>query len=195
MTRDEAGTLLRTYTTQPHLIKHSLAVEAALRGYARRLGEDEELWAVTGLLHDFDYEMHPEPHQHPALGKPILEEQGVPDAAIHAIQSHADYLGIPRISALDKALYAVDELSGFVMAVAMVRPSRSLHDVDVRAVKKKLKDKAFARAVSREEIQHGAEDLGVALDDHIGHVVESLRTIAPELELDGTNAERTSSGS
>ncbi|MBA2363448.1 MAG: HDIG domain-containing protein [Chloroflexia bacterium] len=190
MTRDEANALLRQYTTLPHLIKHSLAVEAALRGYAQRLGEDEELWAVTGLLHDFDYEMHPEPHQHPALGKPILEEQGVPDAVIHAIQAHADYLEISRTNALDKALYAVDELSGFVMAVAMVRPSRSLHEVDVRAVKKKLKDKAFARAVSREDIQHGAEDLGVPLDEHIGHVVASLQAIAPKLDLDGANTGR-----
>lgn len=188
MTRDEADALLRQYTTQPHLIKHSLAVEAALRGYARRFGEDEELWGVTGLLHDFDYEMHPEPHQHPALGKAILQERGVPEAAIYAIQSHADYLGIPRSHPLDKALYAVDELSGFVMAVAMVRPSRSLHEVDVRAVRKKMKDKAFARAVSREDIQHGAEDLGVPLDEHITHVVTSLRGIAPDLGLDGASA-------
>ena len=186
MTRDEAMSLLLEHLTAPHLIKHCLAVEAAVRGYARRYGEDEELWGLAGLLHDFDYEMHPSADQHPALGRPILEARGVPEQVIYAIQSHADYLGIPRSHPLDKALYASDELSGFVMAVAMVRPSKSLHDVDVRAVRKKLKDKAFARAVSREDIQRGAEELGLPLDEHIANVIESLQGAAAELELDGS---------
>lgn len=185
MTRDEAMGLLLEYLTAPHLIRHCLAVEASVRGYARHFGEDEELWGLAGLLHDFDYEIHPEAHEHPALGKPILEDRGVPEAVIYAIQSHADYLDIPRTHLLDKALYASDELSGFVMAVAMVRPSRSLHNVDARAVKKKLKDKAFARAVSREDIQRGAEELGLPLDEHIEHVISFLKPAAKELGLEG----------
>ncbi|MEJ7652450.1 MAG: HDIG domain-containing metalloprotein [Chloroflexia bacterium] len=185
MTRDEAMALLQEYITAPHLIKHSLAVEAAVRGYARKLGEDEEHWALAGLLHDFDYEIHPEADKHPAAGRPILEARGVPEDVIYAIQSHADYLEIARTHALDKVLYAVDELSGFVMAVAMVRPSKSIHDVDVRSVKKKLKDKAFARAVHRDEIYAGAQDLGVELDEHIQTVIESLQRSAPELGLEG----------
>jgi putative nucleotidyltransferase with HDIG domain len=188
MTRDEAMALLTEYTSAPHLIRHALAVEASVRGYARRFGEDEELWGLAGLLHDFDYEIHPSAEQHPAAGKPILEERGVPGEVVYAIQSHADYLEIPRAHPLDRTLYACDELSGFVMAVAMVRPSRSLADVDVRAVKKKLKDKAFARAVSREDIRRGADELGVPLDEHLGNVVESLRAVAPALELDGRQA-------
>ncbi len=185
MTRDEAMSLLREYVTAPHLIKHCLAVEAAVRGYARKLGEDEEHWGLAGLLHDFDYEMHPDAERHPAAGRPILEAHGVPEDVIYAIQSHADYLNIPRSHPLDKVLYAVDELSGFVMAVALVRPSRSIHDVDVRAVNKKLKDKAFARAVHREEIYRGAEELGVPLDEHVQTVIDSLRRSAKELELEG----------
>jgi putative nucleotidyltransferase with HDIG domain len=188
MTRDEAFALLREHMSAPHLIRHSLAVEAAVRGYARRLGEDEDLWGLAGLLHDFDYEIHPDLTQHPMLGKPILEARGVPEEVVYAIQSHSDHTGVPRVHPLDKALYAVDELSGFIMAVAMVRPSRSLDDVDVRAVKKKLKDKAFARAVNREEIERGAEDLGVGLDEHIGNVLESLQGAAADLELDGRQA-------
>lgn len=192
MTRDEAFALLTEYIQAPHLIKHCLAAEAAVRGYARRYGEDEELWGLAGLLHDFDYEIHPTADKHPAAGKPILQARGVPEEVIYAIQSHADYLEIPRAHPLDKALYAVDELSGFVMAVAMVRPSKSLHEVDVRAVKKKMKDKAFARAVSREDIIRGAEDLGVPLDEHIGNVIESLQAVADELGLAGDPAVRAS---
>lgn len=185
MTRAEAMELLHEYLTAPHLIRHCLAVEASVRGYARRFGEDEELWGLAGLLHDFDYEIHPEAHQHPALGKPILEARGVPEPVVYAIQSHADYLDVPRSHPLDKALYASDELSGFVMAVAMVRPSKSLQDVDVRAVKKKLKDKAFARAVSREDIQRGADELGLPLDEHIENVIGFLQPAARELGLEG----------
>ncbi len=185
MTRDEAMSLLLEYLSAPHLIKHCLAVEASVRGYARLYGEDEELWGLAGLLHDFDYEIHPTAEEHPALGKLILDARGVPKEVIYAIQSHADYLEIPRSHLLDKVLYAVDELSGFVMAVAMVRPSKSLYDVDAKAVKKKLKDKAFARAVSREDIQHGAEELGVSLDEHIENVVSFLKPAARELGLEG----------
>ena len=188
MTRDEAMQLLLDHLSAPHLIKHSLAVEAAVRGYARKYGEDEELWGLAGLLHDFNYEIHPTADEHPAAGRPILEARGAPEEVIYAIQSHADYLDIPRVHMLDKALYAVDELCGFVMAVAMVRPTRSLLDVDVRAVKKKLKDKAFARAVSREDIERGAEELGVPLDEHIGNVIEYLKPVAEELELAGQPA-------
>ncbi len=191
MTRDEAMSLLKEYLKTPHLIRHSLAVEAAVRGYARRFGEDEELWGLAGLLHDFDYDVHPEAHEHPALGKPILEARGVPEPVVYAIQSHADYLEIPRVHPLDRTLYACDELSGFVMAVAMVRPSKSLHEVDVRAVKKKLKDKPFARAVSREDIRKGADELGLPLDEHIENVVKSLQGVASELELDGRQSAAT----
>lgn len=187
MTRDEAWELLEEYLKAPHLIRHSLAVEAAVRGYARKYGADEEEWGLAGLLHDFDYEIHPTADEHPAAGKPILEQRGVPEEVIYAIQSHADYLEIPRVHLLDKVLYAVDELSGFVMAVAMVRPSRSLADVSVKSVKKKLKDKAFARNVSREEIRHGADDLGVPVDEHIGNVIDSLSGVASELGLDGSS--------
>lgn len=188
MTRDEAAGLMREYLTQPHLIRHSLAVEAVVRSYAERYGEDPQHWGLAGLLHDFDYEIHPTLDEHPQLGKPILEERGVPADVVYAIQSHADHLDVPRVHLLDKALYAADELAGFVMAVAMVRPSRSIHDVDVRAVTKKMKDKAFARAVSRDDIRRGAEDLGVPLEEHIQTVIDALRSIADELDLAGAPA-------
>ncbi len=190
MTRDQALELLRSYLTAPHLVRHSLAVEAAVRGYAPRYGGDPEHWGLAGLLHDFDYEIHPTADEHPAAGRPILEANGVPEDVIYAIQSHADYLNLPRSHPLDKVLYAVDELCGFVMAVAMVKPSRSLDEVDVRSVKKKLKDKAFARSVSREDIARGAEELGVPLDEHIANVIEYLKPVAPELGLAGEGVAR-----
>lgn len=191
MTRDEAMSLLTEYVKSPALIRHSLAVEATVHEYAALYGEDADLWSLAGLLHDFDYEMHPDPERHPAAGKPILEQRGVPEEVVYAIQSHADYLNLPRTHMLDKVLYAADELSGFVMAVAMVRPSRSIEEVTVKSVKKKLKDKAFARAVSREDIFSGADDLGVSLDDHIQNVINALTRIAPELELDGSATANT----
>ena len=185
MDRATAWKLLNEYVKSDSLIKHCLAVEAAMRGYARKFGEDEEKWAITGLLHDFDYEIHPTPDKHPAAGAPILREAGVPEDVIYAIQSHAEYLNLPRKSAMDKALYAVDELAGFVMAVALVRPNNSLFEVDVSSVKKKMKDKAFARAVRREDIIAGAEELGVPLDEHIANVIEALRASAKALGLAG----------
>jgi putative nucleotidyltransferase with HDIG domain len=186
VTRDEAWALLTEWTSLDHLIKHSLAVEAALRAYARRLGEDEATWALAGLLHDFDYERHQTLDRHPKEGAPVLRQHGVPEEVVYAILSHGlDPDAPPRRSALDRALFAVDELTGFVTAVALVRPSRDLNEVEVGSVKKKMKDKAFARAVNREDIVQGAELMGVSLDEHIGIVLEAMRGIAPRLGLSG----------
>jgi putative nucleotidyltransferase with HDIG domain len=184
VTREEAWALLTEWTTSDHLIKHSLAVEAAMRAYAQRFGEDEEQWALAGLLHDFDYERHQTLDRHPKEGAPVLRAGGVPDEVVYAILSHGvDADAPPRRSALDKALFAVDELTGLITAVALVRPSRELKEVEVSSVKKKMKDKAFARAVSREDIVQGAELLGVTLDEHIRVVLDAMRGIAPRLGL------------
>src|SRR5712671_816476 len=176
MRRDEAWELLCEHTKSESLRKHGLAVEAAMRYFAAKFDEDEEVWGVTGLLHDFDYER--DPRGHPQNGKPILEQAGVPGPIVHAIQSHGDHTGIPRVTAMEKSLYAVDELTGFVTAVALVRPSKAVRDVDAPAVRKKMKDKAFARAVSREMMLTGAEDLGIPFDDLVAEVVRSLSDIA-----------------
>lgn len=184
--REAAWALLQEYTQTPHLIKHALAVEAAMRAYARKFGEDEAKWAVIALLHDFDYERWPSPADHPARGAEILAGRGYPEDVIYAIKSHADYLNLPRTHLADKVLYAVDELCGFVVAVALVRPNRSVHEVDVRAVRKKMKDKAFAKAVRREDIARGAADLGVDLDEHIATVIGALQGVARELGLEGS---------
>src|SRR5437762_12250152 len=168
MTRDEAWALLCEHTKGDSLRKHGLAVEAAMRHFAAKFGEDEEVWGVTGLLHDFDYER--DPAGHPQNGKPILEQAGVPGTIVHAIQSHGDHLGIPRVTAMEKTLYAVDELTGFIAAVALVRPSKRVADVDAAAVRKKMKDKAFARAVGREAMLRGASDLGVEFDALVADV-------------------------
>jgi putative nucleotidyltransferase with HDIG domain len=184
MTRDEAWELLCEHTKSDSLRKHGLAVEAAMRHFARKIGEDEETWAVTGLLHDFDYER--DPGGHPQNGKPILEQAGVPGPIVHAIQSHGDHTGVPRLTAMEKTLYAVDELCGFVTAVALVRPSKSVSDVDATAVRKKMKDKAFARAVSREMMLKGADDLAVPFDDLVNEVVAALRSVAGRLGLAGS---------
>src|SRR2546422_5530444 len=157
-----------------------------MRHFARKSGEDEEVWAITGLLHDFDYERDPSGHRQ--NGKPILEQAGVPGHIVHAIQSHGDHLGIPRVTAMEKTLYAVDELSGFVIAVALVRPSKAVRDVDAGAVRKKMKDKAFARAVSRDMMLKGAEDLQVPFDDLVGQVVASLERIADRIGVAGVTA-------
>ncbi|MFQ6099427.1 MAG: HDIG domain-containing metalloprotein, partial [Armatimonadota bacterium] len=159
-TRDEAFALLTEYTKNPNLIKHALGVEAAMRAYARKFGEDEDEWALVGLLHDFDYERWPDPADHPSKGAEILAQRGYPEHVIRAIKSHASYLGLTRQTPLEKALFAVDELVGFIVAVALVRPTKSIMDVKVSSVKKKLKQKAFAAAVNREEILQGAEELG-----------------------------------
>lgn len=174
---------MKEYVKGDGLIKHCLSVEAAMRAYAVRFGGDPDTWGLAGLLHDFDWEIHPNAEQHPKEGAPILRDAGVPEDVIYAIQAHAEYLNLERKSWMDKALPAVDELTGFIVAVALVRPSKSLNDVDVSSVKKKMKDKAFARAVRREDIVQGAELLGVPLDEHIQFVIDAMKKIAPELGL------------
>jgi len=188
MSRDEAFALLCRHTHGDGLRKHGLAVEAAMRQFARRAGEAEreETWAVTGILHDFDYEQ--DPAGHPQNGKPILEAAGVAPEIVRAIQGHDDRTGVTRITPLEKTLYAVDELSGFVTAVALVRPSKRVADVDAVAVRKKMKDKAFARAVSREAMLAGAEDLQIPFDDLVTEVVSALSGVAGRLGLEGTPA-------
>jgi putative nucleotidyltransferase with HDIG domain len=181
--RQEAFALLSEYTKNPSLIKHALAVEAAMRAYARRYGEDEETWGIIGLLHDFDYERYPTAEGHPAKGAAILREKGVPEDWVRTILSHADYTGVPREMLRDKVLFAVDELCGFMVAVALVRPDKRIASVKVSSVKKKMKQKAFSAQVSREDIIKGAEELGVDLEEHIAFVIEALTTIAEELGL------------
>ncbi|QIA27319.1 HDIG domain-containing protein [Thermaerobacter sp. PB12/4term] len=182
--RQAAWQLLTEFTQSPHLIKHALGVEACMRYYARLFGEDEEKWGITGLLHDFDYDRYPSLEDHPFRGAEILRQRGWPEEIVRAILSHGDHTGVPRQTLMEKALYAVDELTGFVIACALVRPT-GLADLTVQSVKKKFKDKAFARGVNREDVIRGAEDLGVPLDQHIAHVIEALRGIAPQLELAG----------
>lgn len=189
VTREDAWALLVAETPSVNLQKHMLAVEAVMRAYARRFGEDEDTWGLVGLLHDLDYEKHPSQEAgHPLVGVELLRQRGLPDTLCRAILSHADYSGVPRESRMEKALFAADELSGFVIAVALVRPSRAIGDVDVPSVLKKMKDKAFARAVRREDIVRGAEELGVPLDEHIGLVIQALKGIAPRLGLNGVRA-------
>ncbi len=183
MNRDEAFELLKEYTKSESLIKHALAVEAAMRAYARKFGEDEEKWGITGLLHDFDYEKYPDMKEHALKGAEILAEKGYPEDVVHAVKAHNEYHGVPRESLLDKTLFAVDELCGFITAVTLVRPSKKLEEVEVKSVKKKLKDKSFARQVNREEIRKGAEELGVDLDEHIAFVIEALKPVAQDLGL------------
>ena len=184
MTRDEAWDLLCEHTKSESLRKHGLAVEAAMRHFARRNGENEETWAIAGLLHDFDYER--DPAGHPQNGKPILEQAGVPGPVVHAIQSHGDHTGIPRVTAMEKTLYGVDELCGFVTAVALVKPSKAVRDVEPTSVRKKMKDKAFARAVSRDMMLKGAEDMGMPFDDLVVEVVRAMDEAADRLGLEGT---------
>ena len=183
MDRTEAYALLTEYTTNPALIKHALAVEAAMRAYARKFGENEDEWGVIGLLHDFDYDKYPTAEEHPYKGAEILRSKGVDEAWIKTIMSHADYTGVPRESRRDKTLFAVDELCGFLTAVALVRPDKKISSVEVRSVKKKMKQKAFAAQVSRDDITTGAADLGVDLDEHIAFVIEAMSGVAGELGL------------
>src|SRR5213594_3817955 len=183
MTRTDAYALLTTYTQSQSLIKHMLAVEAAMRAYARRVGQDEEKWGIVGLLHDFDYERWPNPPDHPLKGSEILGERGCPDDVIYAIKSHADYLAnCPRVHRIDKALYACDELAGLITAAALVRPS-GITDLTASSVKKKMKSKGFARNVKREDVERGAADFGVDLTEHIQFIIEAMKPIAAELEL------------
>lgn len=181
--RDEAWNLLCRYTEKEGLRKHALAVEAAMRSYARRFGEDEELWGLTGLLHDFDYERWPDAENHPYRGNEILAAEGYPEAMRTAIMGHAPYTGVPRQTRLAQALYACDELAGFVVAVALIKPSKALADVDLPSVKKRLKEKAFARGVHREDVYNGAEEIGLPLDEHIEHVIEALQSASQQLGL------------
>ncbi|HUU46387.1 MAG TPA: HDIG domain-containing protein [Acidobacteriota bacterium] len=183
MDRSEAYALLTEYTQNPSLIKHALAVEVAMRAYARKFGEDEETWGIIGLLHDFDYERYPTAEDHPYMGAEILRAKKVPEDWIISIMSHADYTGIPRATLRDKVLFAVDELSGFLVAVALVRPDKKIATVKVSSVKKKMKQKAFSAQVSREDIVKGAAELGIDLDEHIAFVIEAMTCIAAELEL------------
>ncbi len=185
MTRDSAWELLTEFTQSESLRKHALAVEACLRAYARKFGEEEERWGVVGLIHDFDYEKYPSLDDHPYKGNKILEERGVAEDIRRAILSHADYTGVTRDSNLEKALFACDELAGFITATALVKPNKSLAEVDARSVRKRMKDKAFARSVSRDDIMNGAAGLGVDLDEHITFCIEAMKGVAGELGLEG----------
>ena len=181
-TRERAWETLTRYTKSEALLRHALAVEASTRSYARRFGEDEERWAVVALLHDFDYEIHPTLDEHPQDGAPILREEGWPEDVVEAVLSHAEHLGLPRDTPLKKTLFACDELSGFVHACGLVRPT-GLDGLEPKSVRKKLKQPSFAAGVHRDEVYAGAELLGVDLDDHIRNVVEALQPIAPQLGL------------
>lgn len=181
--RDAAWQLLCEYTEKEALRKHALSVEASMRYYARLFGEDEELWGLTGLLHDFDYERWPDAENHPYRGIEILTAQGYPEIMRTAILGHAPYTGVARETRLAKTLYACDELSGFVVAVAIIKPSKAVADVDVRSVTKRLKEKSFARGVHREDVYAGAEELGLPLEEHIANVIKALQEAAPQLGL------------
>ena len=186
MNREQALAIVHQYIKNPNLIKHTLSVEAAMRYYARKFGEDEEKWAVTALLHDFDWEIHPSMEEHPQAGEPILRAQGVPDDIIRAVLSHANHTGIPRETLMEKALFACDEVAGLITAVALVRPSRALYDLKPKSVKKKWKDKSFAAGANREEIEQGAADLGLDLWEHVANVIEAMDAISDQLDLAGT---------
>ena len=186
MDRDAAWALLTEYTKGDSLLKHAMGVEAAVRGYARRFGANEDEWGVVGLLHDFDYERWPSLDDHPYRGCEILKEKGYPEWVTRAILSHADYSGVPRESSLEKTLWACDEMAGFITAASLVRPSKSILDLEPASVLKRMKDKAFARGVKRDDLRKGAEDLGLALDEHIGNVIGFMREKADSLGLRGT---------
>lgn len=181
--RSDALSILHEFTKSDSLRRHALQVEACVVAYARHFSEDEEEWSVTALLHDFDYEMHPEAPDHPMKGEAILADRGVPEHIRRAILSHANYSGVPRDSKLEKTLFACDELSGFISAVALVKPTRKVADVEVSSIRKKMKDKAFARSVSRDDIINGAAGLGVELDEHIGFCLKAMQERAGELGL------------
>ena len=193
LSRDDALTLMQEYTQSPSLRQHMLAVEAAMRAYAVELGGDPDAWGVVGLLHDFDYERYPNDshsptEEHPSWGVRLLRERGLPEESCRAILGHASYTGVPRTTSLAHALFAVDELCGFLVACALVRPSRSFQDLEVSSVKKKLKDKAFARGVNRDEVRQGADELGVPFDDHVTFVIAALRPVEGALGLGAPRA-------
>ncbi|MGH9776585.1 MAG: HDIG domain-containing metalloprotein [Candidatus Acidiferrales bacterium] len=186
--REEAWNLLCEFTQNENLRKHALAVEACVRAYARKQGADEEMWGLAALLHDFDYECWPNAghhptEEHPSSGTKILRERGYPEEIIHAILSHADYTGVERTSALDHTLFACDELAGFLTACALIKPSKSLHEVELDSVKRKLKDKAFARGVNRADVLQGAEELGIPLEEHIAFCIAAMRGVSRQLGL------------
>lgn len=186
-TRDAAYQLMCEFTHSENLRRHMLAVEAAMRAYARRFGEDEERWAIVGLLHDFDYETFQEAPAHPLEGEKILAERGWPEDIRRAILSHADYTGVPRLTLMEKALHACDDITGFVVAVALVRPDKDLASVKVSSMRKKWKDRSFAAGVNRDEVERAAADLGVSLDEHFAVVLSAMQSIAAELGLAGTS--------
>jgi putative nucleotidyltransferase with HDIG domain len=186
--RGTALGLLTEFTQSESLRKHALAVEACMRAYARKAGADEEFWGMVGLLHDFDYEKYPSPEEHPYKGCEILKERGYSEEVRRAIMSHAEYSGVARVSPMEKTLFACDELAGFITACALVKPGKSLQEVEAKSVRKKMKDKAFARSVHREDIVQGAADLGLDLEEHIAFCIEAMKTIAKELGLDGSAA-------
>jgi putative nucleotidyltransferase with HDIG domain len=186
--RDAAWCLLTEFTQSESLRKHALSVEACMRAYARKTGADEDLWGMVGLLHDFDYEKYPTPEEHPYRGSEILKERGYPEEVRRAIMSHAEYSGVPRVTPMEKTLFACDELAGFITACALVKPGRSLAEVEAKSVRKKMKDKAFARSVNRDDISNGAADLGLELEEHIAFCIEAMKGIASELGLDGSAA-------
>jgi putative nucleotidyltransferase with HDIG domain len=188
MTRDGAWQIVCEFVQSDGLRRHMLGVEACMAAYARKFGEDPELWATTALLHDFDWEIHPNAPDHPMKGEAILAARGVDEIIRRAILSHANYSGVPRDSLLERALFACDELTGFLTACAYVKPGRSIDEVDVPSVKRKLKDKAFARNVNREDIVKGAQELGVPLEDHIAFCIEAMKASAADLGLAGINA-------
>lgn len=183
MDRKEALQIVKEHVTNENLIRHMLAVEAAMRFYAKKYNQDAELWGIVGLLHDFDWEIHPDLNQHPQEGVRILRERGVSEEICRAVLSHADHTDTPRESLMEKALYACDEITGLIVAVALVRPSRSLKDLTVKSVKKKWKDKSFAAGANREEISRGADELDVDLWEHTENVIQAMRGIAPDLGL------------
>ena len=186
---DAGWKLLTEFTQSESLRKHALAVEACMRAYARKGGADEELWGMVGLLHDFDYEKYPSAEDHPYRGSEILKDRGYSEEVRRAIMSHAEYSGVTRISPMEKTLFACDELAGFITACTLVKPGKSLAEVEARSVRKKMKDKAFARSVHREDIIQGAADLGLDLEEHIAFCIEAMKGIAVELGLDGSAAQ------
>ena len=183
--REEAWHLLNEYTENPNLVKHAIAVEASMRAYAEKFGEDTEEWGIVGLLHDFDYDRFPE--EHPLKGVEILESMNYPEDVVYAIRSHANFTNAPRRSALDKTLFAVDELSGLIVAATLVRPGKKVAELPVKSVKKKMKDKAFARSVNREDIRQGADELGLDLGQHIEFVISAMAGVAGQLGLEGSD--------
>ncbi len=192
VTRDQAWSIVCEFVQSESLRRHMLAVEACVAAYARKYGEDADKWAVTALLHDFDWEIHPNAPDHPMKGEAILAQRGVDDEIRRAILSHANYSGVPRESRLEKTLFGCDELAGFLMACSYVKPGKSIFEVDVASVKRKLKDKAFARAVNRDDITNGAKEMGVDLDEHIAFCIEAMQDRAEELGLAGTAAATSS---